>query len=1345
MAIRDLGFPPREPRKPYVVPERKSRKVRLVTRVARGFLLLLVVVAIGIYSLLRSATFHSYVLKMAEQKASESLNTRVRLQNFAVHWSRLGLDLYGLTVYGGPGTKAPLLQVDHVSLNLRILSIIHRRWNLDGVTADHPVVNLVVDSSGQSNLPAGQSRGNSNADPFDLAIRRIVLDRGEVYYNDRKTVLNADLRDLNFQSSYDPTDGGRYFGALSYRDGHLQYGTYAPIPHDLRAQFDARRSGMTLSNLTLQSGQSQLLLNASLRNYASPKIHATYMVNLALGEMRNVINDASVPDGVVLVNGVADYSSLPERPLLETTSLQGTIRSRILRLRASSLRADIRDLGAQYNMADGNAELRDVSAQLLGGAVRGRAAIRELSGKQQGHLSATLHNLSLAELKTLANRGNLKSVAISGRVNGDIDATWNGSITQLLARANVTADGSLTSVKGNTVNTALPVHAVIHARYSGAGQEITLTQSDLRTPKTSVDLEGTVSMRSALQVRVEAGDLHELESVSELFSKPGSRPLDLHGTASFDGTVRGSTAAPQIAGQLNASNVQIRGSALRVLRTDVRANPSQISLQNGVLDLGRQGHVSFSLQSGLDDWSYTPSSPFEAKIDATQLSLGELASAANVTVPVSGSLNANLVAHGTQFNPAGHGDINLRNAILSGEPVQLAALRFQGTGEAVHADLEVRLAAGAAQGQLTYYPKEQSYDGSLQANNIHLEQLQTLRARHLQATGMLNLTVNGRGTLQDPQVSASVGIPQLTVDKQQIRDLSLQGNIVHHVATFSFGSQILNAPLRAQGKVALTGDYYADVGLDTPVIPLQPFLAAYAPAQAAQVNGQTEIHATLRGPLKKTQLLEAHVNIPILGIEYRTETTGAGQPANLQIAAVSPIRADYAAGVVTLQPGEIKGTQTDVHFQGRLPLTGSASSTLSVQGAIDLAIARVLDPTLNSSGQLQFDINAGGSKTDPTAEGQIRIVNASFSTPDASIGLSGANGVLTLRRDRLDITQFSGNLGGGAITASGGVAYRPAVQCNVILKGNDLRLLYPQTVRTDFSLNLAMTGNTDSALLQGQVSVNRISFTPDFDLSTFMSQFGGVSTPPATQGLADKLKLNIAVRSTAELNAVSPTVSIQGDANLRVIGTAANPVIVGRTNLTGGDLIFMGNRYFIQGGTIAFVNTIETEPVINLQANTTVQQYNIALRLRGPVDHLKTTYSSDPALAPADIIHLLAFGKTEAANAAPAQSTALGAESLVASQVSSQVTGRLQKALGVSQISVDPQLGATTGNQQQGARLTVQQRVTSKLFVTFSTNVTNTQNVALQMQYQFNRKWSVSGVRDQNGGFGLDGRYHKDF
>jgi translocation and assembly module TamB len=251
---------------------------------------------------------------------------------------------------------------------------------------------------------------------------------------------------------------------------------------------------------------------------------------------------------------------------------------------------------------------------------------------------------------------------------------------------------------------------------------------------------------------------------------------------------------------------------------------------------------------------------------------------------------------------------------------------------------------------------------------------------------------------------------------------------------------------------------------------------------------------------------------------------------------------------------------------------------------------------------------------------------------------------------------------------------------------------------------------------------------------------------PATQGFADNLKLNVAVRSTSELNVVSPTASIQGDANLRVVGTAANPVILGRTNLTGGDAIVRGNRYTIQGGTIAFVNPIETQPMLNVQLNTTIQQYNIALRFRGPVDRLQTNCTSNPALSQADIIHLIAFGSTEeAANAAPAQSPTLGAESLIASQVSSQVTDRLQKALGVSQISLDPQLGATTANQQQGALLTLRQRVTSKLYVTFSTDVTATEFSAVQLQYQLNRKWSMSGVRDQNGGFSVNGRYHKDF
>jgi len=1346
MALRDFGFPPHKPSKPDLVPPRKVGIWTPFIRWAAGILLALIVITgLAAVILLRSTSFHNYVLRTVEQNASASLNTRVQLQNFSLRPSILGLDLYGLTVYGiGPGAGEPLLQIDHVGMTVRIISLLRRQWNLANVTINHPVVHLIINSSSEDNLPTFQRSTNSNTNIIDLAIGHILLDRGEIYYNDRKSALDAELHDLQFQSNYEAAVGGRYVGKFSYREGWLHYDRYSPADHDLQAEFELRRTGVTLSNVTLKSGQSQILLNATLEDYINPKVESKYVIMLATGDIRHLLNDSTLPLGVVVVNGTAHYTSVPGRALLDTISLEGTVDSAILRIHTPTLRTDIRNLGAQYSLANGNAEVRNLRARLLGGELTAAATVRNLSGKQEGHLSAVLHNVSLADVKALVRAESLRAVTISGQANVRAEATWSGSFNNLTARADGTANGNIASSQQNQGNAPLPIDAHVRARYAAARQELALEQSFARAPQTTITANGTVSRRSALQVRATSNDLHELETVAGIF-KPSTQPLDLHGTASFNGTVRGSLSAPQIAAQLTASDLQIRGSAIRVLRTNVEASPSLVKLQNGYIAFARQGHATFQVESELHDWSYTPASQFAVNVTASELAVAEITRAVGSTIPLTGTLNANIAAHGTQLNPAGQGEMNLRNATAFDEPIQMADVRFQGTGDALHANLAARITAGTAQAQITYYPKQQGYDAQLQAANIHLEQIRTLHQRNVRAAGTLTLTASGHGKLQDPQGQMSLTIPQLDIEKQQIRNINMQANVANHQATFAIDSQVLGNPLSAQGKVALTGDYYADASLDTPVIPLQPLLAAAASKQAPNLSGKTEVHATLRGPLKKTALLEAHVNIPTLAVAYQRMPTAAAQPGSLEIGTVTPIRADYVGGVLTLQPGEIKGTGTDLRFQGRLALESDTASTLSLRGSIDLMLAQVLDPTLTSNGQVQIEINSGGQAIGENVAGQIRIVNASFSTPDMPMGVSNGNGVLTLHGDRVDITKLTADVGGGAVSASGGITYRPGIQFNIGLKGSGLRLLYPQTVRSQLDLNLAMNGTTKSALLQGQINVDRMSFTPDFDLSSFANQFSGVATPPPTEGFADNLKLNVALRSTSEMNVVSPALSIQGDANLRVIGTAANPVIVGRASLSGGDLIFRGNRYVLESSTIAFVNSSATQPVVNLQATTTVQQYHIAIRFHGSLDRLQTSYTSDPSLPPADIIHLLAFGKTEeAANAAPSQSATLGAESLIASQVTSQITDRVQKIAGISQLSVDPQL-SNNGNQQPGARITVQQRVTSKLFVTFTTDVTTTQNTDVQMQYQLNRKWSVSGVRDWNRGFGIDGRYHKDF
>jgi translocation and assembly module TamB len=156
-----------------------------------------------------------------------------------------------------------------------------------------------------------------------------------------------------------------------------------------------------------------------------------------------------------------------------------------------------------------------------------------------------------------------------------------------------------------------------------------------------------------------------------------------------------------------------------------------------------------------------------------------------------------------------------------------------------------------------------------------------------------------------------------------------------------------------------------------------------------------------------------------------------------------------------------------------------------------------------------------------------------------------------------------------------------------------------------------------------------------------------------------------------------------------------------------------------------------------------VDQYTITINLTGPMDRLKTTYTSNPSLSTADIINLLAFGQTTADAASSASTPAsVGAESAVASAAGSQVASQVQKLTGISQLTLNPLAG---NNQNPGSQVAVQQRVSGNILLTFSTDVTSAQNESIQVQYRAKRNVTVSVLRDENGGYGIDVRYHKAF
>ena len=1330
----------------------KAARLRSAAWIALSLMLLALVAVVASLSLVNTDGVHRYLLGLAQRKASEALGVRVQLENFTLHPGTLSLDLYGIRISGAPPYQhPPLLQADHLRVGVRVVSILGRKWYFDDLQLDHPVVWVVVDRNGVSNLPVFKSSGSSHSEIFDMGIRRAAINRGEFYYNSRPSSITAEVRDLEFASTFNAVLQ-RYAGKLSYTNGYLRCGSFRPLQHAFESEFEATPSTFTLKRARISSGASEATVSAILRNYAAPSLQGRYQIVLDGKQAAEILQAPSLPAGSVRASGSLRYQQLIHQTPIQMLAIDGDLSSTRLSFRTPSARGDLTNIVAHYSLANGNASLRDLRANILGGVLSASGKMEAIGGNSHSTFQVTLNNVSLADARNaFTSKSTARDIGLNGKATVTASAQWGKTLDNLVARADLTLNGQASRLQpknqtGTNIAGAsspqdgsmIPIRGELHGVYSNRHQELTLNNSSLKSSQSSLSLNGTISRDSSLSVDLQANDLGEIAAFANLFRAPtenGSEP-DLAGRAWFHGAVRGSIAAPEVTGQLTAQNVEYNGTRWTTLQTGVALSPSHAALQNIRVDSGDHGRITGSAGVGLQRWSFTRQSPIQLEINASQLNMATLAKLTGRQVPVTGMLSASAHIGGEADSPTGNGKLTLKNASAYREPISSVQVNFNGSGHQVQAALTVLLPGGSIQGRITAEPQDRTFNAQLGSSGIDLAKLQTVKESALDVAGVAAIEARAQGSFENPSINTNLQISKLSVGGQVFSGIELRAQLANRVANAEFSAAIANASLKGQAQVNLSGDYLTDATFDTQALPLEPFLAAYAPEEAADISGQTEVHAKIHGPLKHWNLLDAHVSIPLLKLAYGN---------SIQLAAASPIQADYRNGIVSLQPATLRGTDTDLQFQGSFPLNDSAPMSLKAQGTVDLQVARLFDSDLRSSGQIKLNIDSHGALTGGTLGGEIDIVDANIATDTSPVGLQHANGVLKLTTNRLEVASFYGKVGGGDVTAQGAILYRPRFQFNLGLSVKEARILYPQGVRETANADLRLTGTRDRSILGGTVNLTDLSFTNGFDLSTLIDQFSGGIEIPSQPGIKQNMELNIAVNSTSNANLVSRTLSVDGSANLRVRGTMADPVILGRVNLSGGDAILNGNRFVLTGGTVQFINPAVTEPVLNVSLTTTIQEYKIDLRFEGPTDQLRTQYTSDPSLPPADIINLLAFGQTTEASATNPASVNQQAEGLVASQVSSQVTSRISKAAGISQFSISPVLAGSTAAGPPGANLTIQQRVTGNLFVTFSSNVATTQGQTIQGQYQISPRVAISATRDPNGGFAVDALIKKSW
>lgn len=1290
-------------------------------------LLVIVVILAGAVGFLKTAMFRQFALRKVEQQASQSIGGRVQIGSLELQLSPLTAVLRNIIVHGTePATDPPLLQVDELTVGISTRSLLQRKVNLSELLIHHPVVHFSVSSSGVNNVPhAPPSESHTNI--FDLAVAHFALTDGEIVYNDRKTPLNATLDDLRSEVDFHAARTA-YAGFISYENGQLAYAQYPALPHSARIQFTATPSSLSVESATFTTRLSTASLRGEIRNFSNPVVVANYDIRLHPQDFPALLSGEKV-EGYVHLAGNMHYEEVNGRSFLRNVSMNGRLDSNGISATMAGRKLDIHTVQASYELANGALQARNVVVEALGGRAVANAEIRNLDTTPASHIRAELRDISLRDLEHSAGVAANDQVSIAGTMGGTADARWSGNIQNIRVQSDLTVRGEAKKRRANS--SLIPVDATIHAIYDGATGVLTVRQSSVRAESLLLTADGEVSKNSSLKIHGHADDLHQLIQIASSFSSSNSLKPAISGSATLDTTVRGSLQQPQISGRINATNLHVQGSDWKTAGLAFAASPLGISVSDGSLVNANRGRASFAANVQLHNWQYDAVRPIRGELSAQKLALADLQHIANVQYPISGDLSAHISFTGTQLNPVGSGSVEISNAHAYGEPVQAFTLNFNAANESITSNLHVVSGAGLATGSLAYTPKTRAYKVQLDAPAIMIQNLHKTRSSQgLKAT--VSVSANGAGTLDNPQLTAAIHVTQLEVQQRPLGDLNANLQVADKLANLNLDSKFSQSSISGHAQVHLVDDFQTDAAIDTTPIPLGALWESFSGDVPEGFQGQTELHATLKGPLKDQSRLEAHIDIPTLTASYQ----------QLQIGAANPIRADYAHSVLTLQPAEIRGTDTSLQLQGNIPLAGSAAPSLTAKGQIGMQILRIFAPDLRSSGSVSVDLHASGSTSKPTLQGQIRLQNIALASSEAPLAVDDLNGVLNVDSNRVQVSEMTAEVGSGQVTVGGGITYRPSLEFALALQGNSIRLRYPQGLRSVLDGNISLNGNLQASTVSGRVLIDTLSFTPDFDISTFASQFSASTATPPEPGLADNVKLNVSVQSKENLSATSSQVSIEGVVALNVTGSAANPVITGRTELTSGELFYRGNRYDLQRGVITFTDPNQTNPNLNVSVATTVEQYNLTINMRGTMDRLSTSYSSDPPLSTTDIIHLIAFGNTSAESAAnnAGQST----DAIVASSaIGAGLTSGVQKLAGFSSLQIDPLLGGD--NQNPSARIALQQRVTKNFLFTFSTDVSQPGQEIIQGDYKITPRWSVNVTRDQAGGLTVAGRLHTKF
>jgi translocation and assembly module TamB len=1319
----------------------------------RGVRLVLLTIALlfvllpmaGLY-LLWSGWVDGFLREAVIEQAGRMTGGRVDLGQFHFDPWNLRVTVRDLTVHGREQPNMPpFFHAEAVTLDLSVDSWMRRSVSLAGLELTRPAIFIRFAPDGSSNAPAPPPRAASGSPLrqrlFSFVVRRFRLVEGELTVNDTRVPLSVQGGLLNLDVDYgEPAGIPTYMGDLVWQKFEITARRYVPAPSDISIRFEFRPDSFSVTQLVWDLPHTSVDAQFGVASFARPSWDFRYRGRLDLQDIRTILRKPNTPDGRVEFSGEGNFAH-------GDLALTGRYSAEDIRLGYRWFHTAGISSRATYSADRRSLFIPDFAARALGGSVTGevRLAFSGLAFVAQ----TRVQGVNLSELLAAADnpRFPLQPLHWAATVDADNVTTWRADFKNVDSRGTAFWAPPLELQPGE-----IPATARLNYHYSMATSTVSLTDSEISTPYSRIQMSGVLGRTdSAIETLFETDNLTSWNDFVNRLRGLRAEPKEIAGRLRWQGRMNGPLGGPVFSGRAQGWEVRYDRLYWDEVEGDVVFSPTTLRFERA---RARRDVASaqFDISLDLTNWRFVADSPWSFEATLVRTDSDGLQAVLGWSYPARGLISGSFRGGGTRAEPfveglfdimdpqawgwqfdRARGELNLdRNQVR----ISNAELRFLPP-----APSEERLSVpGLLTGNFLYRIGEGSVALDVTGAAVPLESIPAIQWPRLPVRGQASFQLAGDGPLGAPRIHGALRLVDLHVGDELLGSFQSSIESDGRMLALRIDSEIAAGEVHAQAEVMLADEYPVTGRINLQQVDLDPFIISALRLNQMEGHSSVDGDISISGPLRRPESLTVNANLSrlVFTSEYvNVQNTG-------------PLRLAYHAGDLRIESASLRGLDTDLQISGSARFIGDRMLNLRLVGGANLSLLSAFSRSLDARGPARVDAEVSGTFDDPRLNGRVRLENTSVRYGDFPTGLSQVTGDLVFDANRIVFDNLSAESGGGQLILGGAVTYRGGpVRYDLTLRTDRVRVRYPIGMSWLAGGTLRLSGDRNAGTLSGRVTVERLLMSEGFDLGSLVaSSMETVSAPSTTNPFLRNLQFDIQADLAPNARFEWSTARFQSEASMRVRGTWEHPILLGHIHLLGGEMEFRGNRYQISRGDINFANPFRLDPVISIEATTTIRQYEVTVNFSGSASHLTMSYRSDPPLPSNDVITLLALGETgeeTRLRGLPAgQSAGAGATTLLSEAISSQLGGRIQRLFGISHFSVDPLFDTGTG-QEPSARVTISQQLTQNLIVTYVTSVTSTQQQIIQIEYAVRRDISLIALRDENGTFGVDVIFKKRF